>query len=173
MLLLLLDLRGGSGENAHGAGRIGPVVRGQAREVRVAGVRVRRRNVGGAKVGSGRRAGDGLRGRRHHVGDLGAVEHAGAGDGLGGGDGGSMLLVASPGVGVVVYPRVAGELVRAGEALCAAGELAGVGLLSSVGADVTGLVLKAVEGLVTERAFVGTRQVLPVVLLVRLRVLKH
>lgn len=42
-----------------------------------------------------------------------------------------------------------------------------------MGADVTGLVLKAVEGLVTERAFVGTRQVLPVVLLVRLRVLKH
>jgi hypothetical protein len=30
-------------------------------------------------------------------------------------------------------------------------------LLSSVGADVTGLVLQTVEGLVTERALVGAR----------------
>ena len=36
-----------------------------------------------------------------------------------------------------------------------------MGLLSSVGADVTGLVLQTVEGLVTERALVRARQVLP------------
>jgi hypothetical protein len=35
-----------------------------------------------------------------------------------------------------------------------------MGLLSGVGADMTGLVLQTVEGLVAERALVGARQVL-------------
>jgi hypothetical protein len=35
-----------------------------------------------------------------------------------------------------------------------------MGLLSSVGADVTSLMLETVEGLVAERALVGTGQVL-------------
>jgi hypothetical protein len=35
-----------------------------------------------------------------------------------------------------------------------------MGLLSSVGADVTGLMLQTVEGLVTERALVRARQIL-------------
>ena len=35
-----------------------------------------------------------------------------------------------------------------------------MGLLSGVSADVTGLVLQTVEGLVTKRAFVGTGKVL-------------
>lgn len=35
-----------------------------------------------------------------------------------------------------------------------------MGLLSGVGADMTGLVLQTVEGLVTERTLVGTGQVL-------------
>jgi hypothetical protein len=43
--------------------------------------------------------------------------------------------------------QMAGELVRSAEALGASWMRAGVGLLASVGADVTGLVLKAVEGL--------------------------
>lgn len=67
-------------------------------------------------------------------------------------------LVAATRVGVVVNSRVAGELVGAGELLAAAGELAGVRLLASVGADVSRLVLEAVEGLVTEGALVGARQ---------------
>lgn len=67
-----------------------------------------------------------------------------------------LALVASPGVGVAVYPRVPGQLVRARELLAAARELAGMRLLAGVGADVSSLVLQAVEGLVAERALVGT-----------------
>ena len=52
------------------------------------------------------------------------------------------------------------ELVGAGEALGAAGEGAGVGLLARVGADVASLVLEAVESLIAERALVGAREVL-------------
>jgi hypothetical protein len=77
-------------------------------------------------------------------------------DGLG-------VLVAPPRVGVVVYPRVAGELVGSREAFGAAGELAGVRLLAGVGSNMAGLVLQTVESLVTKRAFVGSRQVLAVV----------
>jgi len=69
-----------------------------------------------------------------------------------------VLLVALPRVGVVVYPRVAGQLVGARELLAAAGELAGVRLLTRVGADVTSLVLEAVEGLVAQGALVGSRE---------------
>lgn len=67
-------------------------------------------------------------------------------------------LVASPGVGVVVNARVAGELIGARKLLAAARELAGVRLLARVGADVARLVLQAVEGLVAKGALVGSRQ---------------
>jgi hypothetical protein len=69
-----------------------------------------------------------------------------------------LALVASPGVGVAVYPRVPGQLVGARELLAAARELAGMRLLAGVGADVSSLVLQAVEGLVAERALVGARK---------------
>lgn len=84
-----------------------------------------------------------------------------------------MLLVASPRVGVVVYPGVPGELVGAAEAFRASGESAGVRLLSSVGPDVAGLVLETVEGLLTQRALVRARKVLAGVLLGRLCVLQE
>lgn len=69
-----------------------------------------------------------------------------------------LVLVSPPGVRVVVYPRVPSQLIAAGEFLGAAGEVARVGLLAGVCANVPGLVLQAVEGLVTERALVGARQ---------------
>ena len=59
-----------------------------------------------------------------------------------------------------VYPRVAGELVGATEALRAARELAGMRLLTGVCPDVSGLVLQTVEGAVTERALVWSREIL-------------
>lgn len=74
--------------------------------------------------------------------------------------GSSMLALAPPRVGVVVYSRVPGELIGARETFCATREGASMGLLSGVGTDVTGLVLQTVEGLVTKRTFVGTRKVL-------------
>lgn len=77
----------------------------------------------------------------------------------GSGGGGGMLLVAASRVGVVVDARVTGQFIRAAEALSASRELAGVRLLAGVSADVTSLVLEAVEGLVAQRALVRTRQV--------------
>jgi hypothetical protein len=56
-------------------------------------------------------------------------------------------------------PRVPGQLVGSGEALGAALELAGVRLLAGMGSNVSGLVLEAVEGLVAERALVGTGEI--------------
>jgi hypothetical protein len=73
--------------------------------------------------------------------------------------GSGVLLVAASRVGVVVDARMTSQLVGATEALCAARELAGVRLLASVSADVTGLVLEAVEGLVAQGTLVRTRQV--------------
>lgn len=81
--------------------------------------------------------------------------------------GGGMLLVATSRVGVVVDARMAGQLIGTAEALCAARELAGVRLLASVSADVTSLVLEAVEGLVAQRTLVRTRQVRAHILLGR------
>jgi len=54
---------------------------------------------------------------------------------------------------------VAGELIGSAEALGAALELASVRLLTSVGADVSGLVLEAVESLIAQGTLVGTWQV--------------
>jgi len=59
-----------------------------------------------------------------------------------------------------VNARVAGELIRSRELLAAAGELAGVRLLASVSADVSSLMLEAVEGLIAERALVRSGQLI-------------
>lgn len=69
-----------------------------------------------------------------------------------------LALVAAPGVGVAVYPRVPGQLIGTRKLLAAARELAGMGLLARVSADVPGLMLQTVEGLFTKRALVGTRK---------------
>jgi len=90
---------------------------------------------------------------------------SGGGSGSSCSSGGGMLLVTASRVGVVVDARVTGQLVRAAEALCAAWELAGVRLLAGVSADVTSLVLEAVEGLVAQRTLVRARQVRAHVLL--------
>ena len=66
-------------------------------------------------------------------------------------------LVTSPCVGVIVYPRVSGKLIGAGEFLAAARELASMWFLSGMCSNVSGLVLKAVEGLIAERALVRSR----------------
>jgi hypothetical protein len=52
------------------------------------------------------------------------------------------------------------EFVGTREPFCATRESTSMGLLSSVSTDVTSLVLKTVEGLVTERALVRPGQVL-------------
>lgn len=64
-----------------------------------------------------------------------------------------VAVFASRGVGF----HVTGEFIGAREALVAVGEVARVGLLASVGADVAGLVLEAEEGFVAEMALVWTR----------------
>jgi hypothetical protein len=69
-----------------------------------------------------------------------------------------LTLVAPARVGVVMYPGVTSQLVWARELLAAAGELAGVRLLSSVRSNMAGLVLQAMEGLVAERTFVWPGQ---------------
>src|SRR5690242_9373773 len=69
-------------------------------------------------------------------------------------------MVLAPEVNVQEVKWLPGELIGAREPFCAARESASMGLLSSVGANVTGLVLQTVEGLVAQRALVGTRQVL-------------
>ena len=56
---------------------------------------------------------------------------------------------------VRVDPRVPGQLVRAGEALEAPGEVALVGLFARVCSDVAGLVLEPVERLLAQRTLVG------------------
>lgn len=67
-------------------------------------------------------------------------------------------LVSPTRVGVVVYPRMAGELVRTGELLAATRVLAGVRLLASVRTNMPGLMLETVKSLVTKWALVRTRQ---------------
>jgi hypothetical protein len=73
-----------------------------------------------------------------------------------------LTLVAAAGVGVVVNPGVASQLIGAGKLLAASGVLARVRLFARVGTDMASLVLKAVEGLVTERALVRARQLIRV-----------
>lgn len=101
------------------------------------------------------------------------VKKTGLGGSGGGGGSSSMLLVAPTRVGVVVYSRVTSEFVGSAEALGASGELAGVGLLASVGTDVSGLMLEAVEGLVAERTLVRARKIRTVVLVLGLHGMRH
>jgi len=63
-------------------------------------------------------------------------------------------VVAST-VGVGVDASVSSQLVRATEAFRAPGKRAGMGLLAGVCADVPGLMLETMEGLIAERTFVG------------------
>lgn len=102
--------------------------------------------------------------------DRGVLAHEASGSGSRGGD---MLLVSASRVGVVVYPRVPGELVGPAEALRASGEGAGVRLLARVGANMASLVLEAVEGLLAQRALVRAREVVPLVVVRGLCVLEQ
>lgn len=74
-----------------------------------------------------------------------------------------MLLVATPRVRVVMYPRMSGELVGSTEALRASGERAGVRLLARMCADMASLVFKAVEGLLAQRTLVRAWEVVALV----------
>lgn len=78
----------------------------------------------------------------------------------------TMLLVPATRVGVAVDARVARQLVGSAETLGAARELTGVRLLARVGANVSRLMLQTVEGLVAQRALVGSRQIRAVLVLV-------
>ena len=60
---------------------------------------------------------------------------------------------------------VSGQLVGSREAFCASRELTGVWLLASVCSNVSGLMLKAVEGLIAEWTLVWSRQILSLVLM--------
>lgn len=71
-----------------------------------------------------------------------------------------LSLVASSRIRVVVNARVAGEFIRARKLLAATRELACMGLLACVSADVTSLVLETVEGLIAKRALVRSRQLI-------------
>ena len=121
-----------------------------------------RRNVRGADLRDRCRPGDRLAGRRHH---RTCIVHDGMAIILppcsSGRSSCKMLrLIAAPRVGVVVNSRVTSQLIRAAEALGATGELASVRLLTGMGSNVTGLVFQTVEGTVTERTLVWSRQVL-------------
>ena len=78
--------------------------------------------------------------------------------------GGSHLvrLLISAGVGVVVYTRVASQLVRSTEALATSWELTGVRLLAGMRTDMSGLMLEAMKRSVAKRTLVGPRKVLSV-----------
>jgi hypothetical protein len=119
----------------------------------IGNVRMRWRHVWRGDVGVRRRAGDGP--GRGHAAD--AAVHAAADGFLSDVDGGCMVLLAfaTSRVRVVVDPRVSSELVGSAEALGAAWELAGVRLLAGMGADVPGLVLQAVKGLLADGTLVG------------------
>lgn len=53
-----------------------------------------------------------------------------------------------------------GQLIGATEAFGAAGELAGMRLLAGMGANMASLVFQTMESPITERALVGTREIL-------------
>ena len=82
-------------------------------------------------------------------------------------------LVVSPGVGIVVNPRMTSEFIRAAEALRAARELASMWFLPGMCANVSGLVFQAMEGTVAERALVRTGEILSRFLIRRARTLHN
>jgi hypothetical protein len=65
-------------------------------------------------------------------------------------------------VGVVVYPRVPGQFVGSAKSLCAAWKLARMRLLTRMGSNMSCLMLKTVKSLITQRALVWSREILPV-----------
>lgn len=71
-----------------------------------------------------------------------------------------LTLVATTRVGVVVDSRVSGEFIGARKLFATTRELAGVWLLARVSADMSCLVFKAVECLITERTFVRARKLI-------------
>ncbi len=154
--VLALDLVSGLGE--HGDVAVAVVVSTRVGRGK-RGKRVRRRDVGRVQGGGRRRTnGLGSRRRRHQALGVHVVRQTMV-------DGVLLVmlllllaLVTTTRVGVVVDPRVPGQLVGARELLGAARELAGMRLLAGVSADMSGLVLEAVEGLVAERALVRARQ---------------
>jgi len=160
---LAFDLGCGGGQHVDGAviraPSLTPAVVSHAGSVvlGVAGKGVRRGDVGRANGGGRGGSRHVLVGRGHHLGHGGAVLHAIL-DGLV-----HLLCLVTPSrVGVVVYPRVAGQLVGAGEAFGAAVELAGVRLLAGMGANVSGLMLETVEGFIAQGTLVGSGQILSV-----------
>jgi hypothetical protein len=60
----------------------------------------------------------------------------------------TLLLAATPTIGIVVYPQMSDEFVRPTKAFCTAREGTGVGLLPDVGLDVSSVMLQAVESFV-------------------------
>ena len=133
---------------------------------------MRRGDVGRGDLRNRGRSGDGLARWRHHGRILvhhGIILASGSSGG-----GRKMLgLVVSPGVGVVVNPRVTSEFIRATEALGAAGELACMWFLPSMCANMSGLVFQAMEGTIAERTLVRTREILSRLLICRARTLHH
>jgi len=117
----------------------------------VSGVGMRRRHVGRSNSRGGSRVDFPGPWRRHHA----TVSLHGSDKTL---VMNLLPLVASPGVWVVMNPRVSGKLIGAGELFAAPRELASMGLLSSMGSDMSGLVLKTMEGLIAQRALVGSGQ---------------
>lgn len=85
---------------------------------------------------------------------------------LGSGSEGGLLLilVASSRIGVCMNPRVTSKLIRAAEPFRTSWECAAMRLLPSMCADVSSLMLKSVECLITERALVGPRKLWPSIL---------
>ena len=81
------------------------------------------------------------------------------------GHGGGLMcsLVAPSRVGIIVYPRVSSQLIGPAEAFGAAGERAYVWFLPRVGSYVSRLMFEAVKGLFAEGAFVGSGQVLSLI----------
>lgn len=126
------------------------------------GIRMWGRNIGRADLRDGRGPGHGQGlGRRGHHGPVSVDDSIVLVSDGRGGRGGKMLgLVIPSGIRVVVDSRVTGELIGATKAFGAARELAGMRLLTRVRANVSGLMLQAVEGTVAKGALVRAREIL-------------
>lgn len=116
-------------------------------------VGIRRRDIGRAHGGGRGGLRHGLRGGHHHR-RRGLVRV--------GTQGGHMVrFVAPPRVGVVVNPRVAGQFVRPTEAFGTAGKHASMWLFPRMGSNMSGLMFQSMKGLITQRTFVRSREILP------------
>lgn len=68
-------------------------------------------------------------------------------------------FIVSSRVGIVVDPRIAGQLIGSRESLCAPGVMATVGLFASMCPNVSCLMLEPVECFLAEGALVRAREV--------------